>query len=332
MKLTGLILALVILGSVTACKTGKSLKTTELKAELADSVRAVKWIQENDADRFFDLISVIDMAIQMQATPPYKDRQAMVGEYKDFLATQVMQPTAQDQLWVDSTFLLVRKELQMINPVLNTGKINIVKIRTDHYGEGTFYTRGHSIFIPDHIFSEPFDQHVDVMLHEYWHIISRNNPAIKKEAYELIGFVPHGKNLQFSDSLSKTLLTNPDGCVSDYTIQLNGEKVLPLLTSKFSEYMPGKTTFFQYLQFDFYPISETGRVGDQPAKLASMAGLFEKITDNTQYIIHPDEITADNFKLAVEANATGNYSSFSEAGKKLIDKFSTMLKNIKEVH
>ena len=52
---------------------------------------------------------------------------------------------------------------------------------------------------------------------------------------------------------------------------------------------------------------------------------FEKITTNTGYIIHPDEIIADNFMyIMMREKKNGLQRSFSEDGVEL-------LKNIKKI-
>ncbi|MCB0646200.1 MAG: hypothetical protein KDC49_06035 [Saprospiraceae bacterium] len=324
------ILTLIILFLPT-CKAGKSAAAAEMVVQYADSIQAIALIQENDRDGFFDLIQVTDMAIQMHALPPYPDRAVMLEKYKAFLAGQVKPMEPKDKIWLDSTFLLVKKGIKDLNPKLAPPAINIVKIRTDHYGEGTFYTRGYTIFIPDHIFNENFKEHVNVMYHELWHIISRNNKDIKTKAYQLIGFEPHGKSLKIADSLQQIILTNPDGCVNDYALNLKGETIIPIIHSKYKAYNPMLKEFFEYLSFDFFPIDEQGRVGNVPAKLGSMEGLYDKIKDNTQYIIHPDEIMADNFRMCINSNQSGDYSMYSTGGKQLIQDFTQLLKEVKKV-
>jgi hypothetical protein len=52
---------------------------------------------------------------------------------------------------------------------------------------------------------------------------------------------------------------------------------------------------------------------------------FTKIKDNTRYIIHPEEIIADNFMLAVLAKDKKDYKKFSTEGKKLIESLTTIV-------
>ena len=315
----------------TSCKIKQPSIAKEMIVVLEDSTAAANLINADDEDHFFTKITVIDMAIQMHMSPPYGSRLEMIKLYRDFLNGQVLQPSAKDRVWIDSAFHHVKDGINKLNGNLFPPQISIVKIKPDHYGEGTFYTRGSTIFIPDHVFDEDFNNHITVMYHEFWHVISRNNPELKRKAYELIGFLPHNKKLIYSDSIGQFLLTNPDGVVDNYAINLNGETTIPLILSKYDAYSDENKVFFNYLSFDFFSIDATGRVSNQPAKLGSMEGLFAKIKDNTQYIIHPDEIMADNFQLAVMAYQTGDYSAFSPGGKQLIDQLTALLKTITDI-
>ncbi|MEY3421126.1 MAG: hypothetical protein RIR48_1415, partial [Bacteroidota bacterium] len=55
---------------------------------------------------------------------------------------------------------------------------------------------------------------------------------------------------------------------------------------------------------------------------------FTKIKDNTQYIIHPDEIMADNFMLAVLAFSNNEFDRFSENGASLLFDLLRVLQRI----
>jgi len=57
-----------------------------------------------------------------------------------------------------------------------------------------------------------------------------------------------------------------------------------------------------------------------------MPGFFEQIKDNTQYIIHPDEIAADNFIYAVTRSNIEDPKRFSEEGNALVNKIYKVLK------
>jgi hypothetical protein len=54
---------------------------------------------------------------------------------------------------------------------------------------------------------------------------------------------------------------------------------------------------------------------------------FKQIRDNTGYIIHPDEVLADNFSFIMqELNGAKVSMQFSPAGKQLLKDIYTILK------
>lgn len=58
-----------------------------------------------------------------------------------------------------------------------------------------------------------------------------------------------------------------------------------------------------------------------------MADFFRQIKDNTNYIIHPDEIMADNFMFAILSMESPDYlTRFSKEGNTLIEEIKTILR------
>ena len=87
---------------------------------------------------------------------------------------------------------------------------------------------------------------------------------------------------------------------------------VPVLYADRRHYDPKRGgEFFQYLQFRLALQGEDPQVssGEQPfVEVKDVSGFFEQVGHNTDYIIHPEEIMADNFALALsgEAAATKN--------------------------
>jgi hypothetical protein len=103
-------------------------------------------------------------------------------------------------------------------------------------------------------------------------------------------------------------ITNPDAPQTDSHIILkkSGTTVgcTMILYSK-SRYKGGN--FFQYLQVGFLKLkgSETKAIDyveGNPViySFDDVSGFFEQVGKNTNYFIHPEEIMADNFALALE--------------------------------
>ena len=105
---------------------------------------------------------------------------------------------------------------------------------------------------------------------------------------------------------------------NDYIrVQLGGKECLAvpdLLASTETHDAARRGELFQYLQFrlllverDREPNSVRVRYdGEEPelVNLGRVTGFFEQVGRNTEYVIHPEEILADNFSLLVTGRTT----------------------------
>jgi hypothetical protein len=126
----------------------------------------------------------------------------------------------------------------------------------------------------------------------------------------------------------RTLL-NPDGTDWNFYIPLKmGDKEVmayPMVISKSARWSSSQANFFDYLEFRLYPL-EKHEQGFSVQYEENFSGLpqhwmgpfFNTITDNTQYIIHPDELMADNFIILTEwLNEGQQPERLSERGAEL---------------
>lgn len=340
------ILGLAVLVSLFACKSNKevSIVPTDSKPAIVtfhDSIQASEAIIADDIDGYYDQLSIVEMQIQMKTNIQYKNRDEALKAYKSFIKTQVSDWNMEEKLALSALFGQVKKMCDTLSPRIFPGSIKLIKVKTGHYGNDVYYTRGRNILIPENIFplKEP-EYQLPVMIHEVFHILSRYSPELRKDLYGMIGFSKSEKPIKLNSSLEKLLLTNPDGVSYQYTIDLDNEgktvKAIPLITSKFDQFKSDQPKFFDYLNFDLYSLDDRGdhyvakstTKGQTLMPLTSTPTFFTKIKDNTQYIIHPDEIMADNFMLALQAYHKNAYGKFSKDGRVLIDQVLERLKQL----
>ncbi len=338
-------LFLVIILFTTSCRLKKDVQNDVSSVPsivtYADSTEASKLIITDDVDGFFDQISILEMEIQMKKTLKTEDKQVALASFKSFLKTQVSSWTASEKSKLEEVFVKVKEACDLVNPRIYPGDIKLIKIKTGHYGNDVYYTRGKCILIPENIFeSEEMERQIPVMIHEVFHILSRYNLKLRNDLYGYIGFFPLKEKVKLAPSLQKIVLTNPDGVTMQYAMDLDSipgkTMIVPLITSKFPKIKADTPAFFDYLNFDLYRILKVGDsyevqangVGKTDVNLKQTPTFFKKIKDNTQYIIHPDEIMADNFMLGILANESKDYSKFSPEGKVLIDKMLGRLKEL----
>jgi len=325
------------------CLSCQSIKKPKLDANrpdivmFPDSAEASRLILSEDVEGFFSDVTPLERQIQLKAL----DREVSLSEFKDFLSREVSNWTIEENIQIYKMVQEVKKLCDTISPRLFPAPLRLIKIKTNHYGNDVYYTKGHNIFMPENIFKKfSTEVHFPILVHEVFHIISRYNPELRHDLYRLIGFELTEKPVELNSFLATRKLTNPDAVSYQYAINLNHEgqvyKAMPLINSRFDSYRASHKSFFDYLTFDMYELLEmqdkylaiTNEIGKTTIPPAAMESFFSQIKDNTQYIIHPEEIMADNFMLALMAYSKGDYSKFSPEGKELINKILDRLKKI----
>ncbi len=184
----------------------------------------------------------------------------------------------------------------------------ILLIKTTGKEEGeAAYCRSHAVVLPQKVLGRPPDSLERLLIHELFHILSRHDTELRTKLYAIVGFHPCDE-IKLPKSLRDRRITNPDAPSIDYYIELKVKgmltKAVPVLYSSAKEYDAKQGgSFFKYLLFRMMIVKKNGdqwsaveRDGRpivfDPMKLPAY---FEKIGNNTGYIIHPDEILADNF-------------------------------------
>jgi hypothetical protein len=172
------------------------------------------------------------------------------------------------------------------------------------------YTRQNAIILPESFLAAPDDAIFPTLAHELFHILSRANPDKKDDLYGVIGFTPC-KAFTFPESLAAIKITNPDAPLTQHSIEVtaNSEEVqvLPVLFIEDdidpTQRKPLGQLFGEgTIQFKLLAIDANCQAvmkGDTLAlyDVAEVTGFFDKTGKNTEYIIHPEEILADNFSL-----------------------------------
>ncbi len=252
------------------------------------------------------------MAIQMKMPlDSQMSRTALLAKYQDYLQKDVSNFSPIEASFIQTVMQQAIDDCCTLWPGLLPPKIELIKTNGRHYGNGVFYTRENRIIIPENeLQNQDNELMYQVMIHEVFHLISRRHPVLRKQLYALFGFVltPESRQYKITDEvLSSRILLNPDGVVRNYAILLPLEgadtvQAIPLLKSVAPTYQASLPAYFNYMDFGLYPL-EPAAAGWQlratPLSPEQMTGFYQQIGDNTDYIIHPDEIVAENFTLLV---------------------------------
>lgn len=304
--------------------------------DILDQEEAAIRITRDSMDNFFEKVRPLEVSIQLKNSALDElSREEAIMALKMELAVEVASPTEQQTEILKES---LGRALELSEPFTKTYSIpdtifvGLLKGRL--YGENTFYTRENGIFVPASLVKREFQSKLtEILIHEIFHIQSRYNPGLQQKLYKEIGFHPLEEVPEMDSAFRNRILVNPDGTDWNYYIPLSHEgdtvKAYPMIVSNQAEFTEAKPKFFAYLQFQLYPLVATDsgyRVtyseDFKGLPMEWMPAFFEKIEDNTQYIIHPDEIMADNFILLTKLKAQESHKKLSEDGRALLERLA----------
>jgi len=336
---------LLICLAVFSCKPKQELIKLSLSDQneiiFLDSIAASSSIILDKSDGFFEKIMPLEMSIQMKKEKVSADRLEVLQEYKDFLQADVESFTKEENEYVNGIMKEAFQLCNSINTDIFPKKMRLIKTKGKHYGNSVYYTREDIIVIPENeLDARNKNAFLRVMLHEIFHIYSRYNPEKRHELYALVGFKPIEARPLLPTTLQNRMLFNPDGINFNYTMDLKNKdnemiKVMPIIVSAKDAYSAKNASFFDYVKFDLYELEYnqnnsfsvlTDDRGFSTLNLAELPDFFSQIKDNTQYIIHPDEILADNFMYVMLAQQKeGKFAGYSEEGTVLLEEIREIL-------
>ena len=246
-------------------------------------------------DAFVERLSPFDRAARLKTS-----RIVTEAEYLDFVASAALGWNEADRKVISAAYTEVVDKIRALRLPLPP-KVFVVKTTGQEEGD-TVYTRQTAVMIPR---SKIGDDLPRLFAHELFHIASRANPALAERLYAVIGFT-RCTEASYPANLAPRKLTNPDAPRNDYCIRvtLDGRSVAatPILFSRTASYDPVRGgEFFDYLQLGLLIRTEPGAAlsTETVVGLQQVTGFFEQVGQNTQYVIHPEEILADNFALLV---------------------------------
>ncbi len=255
------------------------------------------------SDDFSKRLSAFDRSARLKTSRPVTEE-----EYLKFAGEHGLEWTDEEK---DRIRQVAKESMERIESFSLPLPAKVLLIKSTGQEEGgAAYTRGAAIILPSSKVNSERGL-AELFYHELFHVLSRNATELRERLYASIGFRKCGEVALPSD-WEKRRLTNPDGPNNDHCIQVKSDGrevyVVPILLANTDTYDEKKGgEFFRYLKLTFVAIdfkegsatSAPIKEGDKPLELMpnQFEGFFEQIGRNTQYIIHPDEILADNFVM-----------------------------------
>lgn len=254
-------------------------------------------------DEYTDKWSEFDIQSRLQNKKGTKEELVTLGKQQVLSWTQEEQDKISEMI---KTIDLKMAEQGIVLPLPD--RIPLIKSTLKEEGGAVGYTRLNYIVLRQDVIHMEDDFMIKLILHEVFHVLTRKDPIFRKNMYEIIGFTVDNP-VEYPESIADLRITNPDAHASDSYISLKDQQdndidvIMVLYANK--PYESG--IFFQYLTIGFMEV--TGKPSDKTAKIIDgepviysieeIEGFMDKVGMNTQYIIDPEEIMADNFAYAV---------------------------------
>jgi len=243
-------------------------------------------------DEFIERLSPFDRAARLKT-----DRAVAETEFVEFIRANVLAWSHPEQRKIEAALAKIMPALESLALSLPE-PINLIKTTGAEEGNA-FYTRDAAIVFPAAPLGSQTEETLEKTLaHEIFHIWSRQNPGLREKLYESIGFTKCPE-VVLPAEMNRRKITNPDAPRNDHAIRVQFDAAnvaaVPILLASTETYDPKRGgEFFQYLQLKFM-VTQNHTLAD----LKQVSGFFEQVGNNTDYLIHPEEILADNFALLV---------------------------------
>ncbi len=257
-------------------------------------------------DRYFELQSPLDRQLRRQTDQPVS-----LDQFALYSSTQALAWLSGERTEIGDAAASLSRHIEGMT--LPWPEVITLVHTTGREESDSAYCRGATIAMssPRLQAARSPDKLEHLLAHELFHVLSSHNLELRKSLYAIIGFTLCNE-ITLPPVLAERKITNPDAPTIDCTIDVpSGDRTLhlaPVLLSKYERYDPQKgKQLFDYISFQLLEVEQKeGRwqvvetdghpVLHDPRSLPDFA---KQIGSNTGYIIHPDEILAENFAMLV---------------------------------
>ena len=189
---------------------------------------------------------------------------------------------------------------------------------------GLPYTRGNCVILPVNLKNKGSSildfLNAGLVIHEIFHVLSRAYPEIKTTLYSFFGFEPTSV-LDFDG-----FLINPDAPLYNQKINLLNKDQVPFY-GMLNLHIKTKGGVYTSLEWKKILNLQTKKyVKFEDTNLAQIIG------PNTQYIIHPEEICAEHFRLVFANQSVEEVNPYSKVAGEIKDqgKLDDFLNKLKQ--
>lgn len=251
------------------------------------------------SDSFTSNQQPLERQIRLQAETPISEAQLL-----EFARQQALDWNDEDRQKIREAVRPLLKKIERLDHLF-PAQITLIKTTGKEEG-GAGYCRSNSIILPINTIDQPTPAVTRILAHELFHILTQHRPNLRRPLYRIIGFVPI-QPVDLPKALAERRITNPDAIEWNYVLPLSNQReatttaLLPITFSRRANYEGG--SLFANLDFQLLVLTKLNGTwvvsmsDDNPIlKQPDAVPEFQRaIGRNTNYIIHPEEIMADNF-------------------------------------
>lgn len=249
-------------------------------------------------DAYLRIMSPADRALRMKSTLPVSPSQ-----YRRFFEHDA-------RAWRASEIQRIQRITRDIDARLKDRQVplpdEVVLIKTSGREDArAAFHRGNAIVLPQAVVDAPDPELEQIVAHELFHVVSEATPALRARLYPLVGFA-RCSALHLPADLERRRITNPDAPLLDACMHLDDDAntaVFPVLLAKRDTFDPRVgTQLLDYVDFELVAAHRDDGVWRPRAHaflldLSQVPAYVARTGGNTAYVIHPEEIWADNFVL-----------------------------------
>lgn len=257
-------------------------------------------------DDYVSRMSRFDRMLRLKSTQPVSEQ-----AYLDFVAANVLEWTDADKLRLKPLVLKLQAAMHRYRLPLPATVLLIKTTGKEEVGQA--HTRANAIILPARNLKDDDETLLFLLAHELFHVMSRHDADFRQSAYGLVGF-RLGNEISLPPSIEPLQITNPDASRHDSYIDLtsDGRKitVVPVLLSRSAVFDPQiGSELDHYWTLRLLMVTQVSPGDDLRVlehngaplllKLSQVEGFLEQVGKNTRYVIHAEEILAENFALLV---------------------------------
>lgn len=255
------------------------------------------------ADDFTKRLNSLNRALRLMV-----NRDVSYKEYFDFVQSTTLCWTQEEIREILQSAQGLESRMRQINS--QGFRLDVLFVKNNGKDEGgAYYTRGNYVSVPKGKIS------TSTLAHEFFHIFTRTHSNLKDRIYSVAGF--HPRKISVPEAYANKLIINPDAPKMEHAIWVNYKnqplEVVPLILSKvqLQQIDPRKPNFFSYVSLTLMSLSNFKLIP------IDQTDYFQKTGGNTNYIIHPEEILADNFAALITQAQVPNQAPLESLRKLL---------------